>query len=108
VHYRATENKKIKEKMKKKAICVTLLLISSLSFSRSIKGDYLVKEEKTLFFANVGLSGKRVEFIKENEKSSSTKNVYNFLDVNISDLSVIENPLELKSNNLKKDMLIYR
>jgi hypothetical protein len=52
VHYRATENKKIKEKMKKKAICVTLLLISSLSFSRSIKGDYLVKEEKTLFFAN--------------------------------------------------------
>jgi hypothetical protein len=28
--------------------------------------------------------------------------------VNISDLSVIENPLELKSNNLKKDMLIYR
>jgi hypothetical protein len=33
------------------------------------------------------------------------KNVYNFLDVNISDLSV--NPLELKSNNLKKDMLMY-
>jgi hypothetical protein len=37
------------------------------------------------------------------------KNVYNFLDVNISDLSVIENPLELKSNNLKRICLyLYR
>jgi hypothetical protein len=34
------------------------------------------------------------------------KNVYNFLDVNISDL-IIENPLELKSNNLKGCMYVY-
>jgi hypothetical protein len=87
----------------KKAICVTLLLISSLSFSQSKKGDYLVKEEKdTVFCKIVGLSGKRVEFIKENEKSSSTKNVYNFLDVNISDLSVIENPLGIKIEQPEK------
>jgi hypothetical protein len=81
----------------KKIVYLTLLLISSLSFSQSKKGDYLVTEEKdTIFCKIVGLSGKRVEYIKENENSSSTKNIYSFLDVNITDLSVIENPLGIK------------
>lgn len=87
----------------KKTICATLLLVSSLSFSQNQKADYLVTEEKdTIFCKIIELSGKRVEFIKENEKSSSTKNVYNFLDVNISDLSVIENPLGIKIEQPEK------
>jgi hypothetical protein len=87
----------------KKTICVTLLLISSLSFSQSKKGDYLVTEEKdTIFCKIVGLSGKRVEYIKENENSSSTKNIYSFIDVNITDLSVIENPLGIKIEQPEK------
>ena len=87
----------------KKTVCLTLLLISSLSFSQSKKGDYLVTEEKdTIFCKIVGLSGKRVEYIKENENSSSTKNIYSFLDVNITDLSVIENPLGIKIEQPEK------
>lgn len=87
----------------KKTFCATLLLVSSLSFSQSQKGDYLVTEKKdTIFCKIVELSGKRVEFIKENEKSSSTKNIYNFIDVNISDLSVIENPLGIKIEQPEK------
>jgi hypothetical protein len=86
-----------------KTICVTLLLISSLSFSQSKKGDYLVTEEKdTIFCKIVGLSGKRVEYIKENDNSSSTKNIYSFIDVNITDLSVIENPLGIKIEQPEK------
>lgn len=92
----------MKDKIKK-TIFVTLLLISSLSFSQSKKGDYLVTEEKdTIFCKIVGLSGKRVEYIKENENSSSTKNIYSFLDVNITDLSVIENPLGIKIEQPEK------
>ena len=87
----------------KKTIYVTLLLISSLSFSQSKKGDYLVTEEKDTVFCKIaGLSGKRVEYIKENENSSSTKNIYSFLDVNITDLSVIENPLGIKIEQPEK------
>jgi hypothetical protein len=87
----------------KKTIYTTLLLISSLSFSQSKKGDYLVTEEKdTIFCKIVGLNGKIVEYIKENESSSSTKNIYSLLDVNITDLSVIENPLKLKIEQPEK------
>jgi len=87
----------------KKTIYATLLLLSGLSFSQSKKGDYLVTEEKdTIFCKIVGLDGKRVEFIRENEKSSSTKNIYNFIDVNITDLSVIENPLGIKIEQPEK------
>jgi hypothetical protein len=86
-----------------KTICVALLLISSLSFSQSKKGDYLVTEEKdTIFCKIVGLSGKRVEYIKENENSSSKKNIYKFSDLNITDLNVIENPLGIKIEQPEK------
>ena len=87
----------------KKTIYVILFTISNLSFSQSKKGDYLVTKEKdTVFCKIIGLSGKRVEYIKENENSSSTKNIYNFLDVNITDLSVIENPLRIKIEQPEK------
>lgn len=87
----------------KKTIFVTFILITCLSFSQSKKGDYLVTEEKdTIFCKIVGLSGKRVEYIKENENSSSTNNIYSFLDLNISDLNVIENPLGIKIEQPEK------
>ena len=87
----------------KKNFYATLLIISCLSFSQSKKGDYLITEKKdTIFCKIVKLSGKRVEYIKDNENSSSTKNIYNFLDVNITDLSVIENPLGLKIEQPEK------
>jgi hypothetical protein len=35
------------------------------------------------------------------------KNVYNFLDVNISDLSVIENPLGIKIEQPENDIYVY-
>jgi hypothetical protein len=89
--------------MRDKITVLLILLISSVSFSQSKKRDYLVTEEKdTIFCKIVGLSGKRVEYIKENETSSSTKNIYNFLDVNISDLNVIENPLGIKIEQPEK------
>jgi hypothetical protein len=87
----------------KRKIHITALLISNFIYSQNTNKDYLVTENKdTVFCKIIGLSGKQIEFIKENEKSSSTKNIYNFLDVNITDLSVIENPLEIKIEQPEK------
>ena len=87
----------------KKTIFIVTLLVSNLTFSQTKKADYLITEEKdTIFCKIIGLKGKRVEFIKENETSSSTKNIYNFLDANITDLGVIENPLGIKIEQPEK------
>ena len=87
----------------KRKIHITALLISNFIYSQNANKDYLVTENKdTVFCKIIGLSGKQIEFIKENEKSSSTKNIYNFLNVNITDLSVIENPLGIKIEQPEK------
>ena len=87
----------------KRKINITALLISNFIYSQNANKDYLVTENKdTVFCKIIGLSGKQIEFIKENEKSSSTKNIYNFLNVNITDLSVIENPLGIKIEQPEK------
>ena len=87
----------------KRKIHITALLISNFIYSQNTNKDYLVTENKdTVFCKIIGLSGKQIEFIKENEKSSSTKNIYTFLDVNITDLSVVENPLGIKIEQPEK------
>lgn len=87
----------------KRKIYITILLISSFIYSQNTNKDYLVTENKdTIFCKIIGLSDKQVEFIRDNEKSSTTKNIYNFLDVNITDLSVIENPLGIKLEQPEK------
>ncbi|MFV8346432.1 hypothetical protein [Flavobacterium sp. ZB4P13] len=87
----------------KRKIYIATLLISNFIYSQNANKDYLVTEENdTIFCKIIGLSGKQVEFIKENEKSSSTKNIYNFLDANINDLSVVENPLGIKIEQPEK------
>lgn len=87
----------------KKTIYATLLLLSSLCFSQSKKKDYLVTKNKdTIFCKILKLSGKKIEYIKENENSSSRESIYNFLDANIIDLSVIENPLGIKIEQPEK------
>ncbi|MDG2433782.1 hypothetical protein [Flavobacterium sp.] len=87
----------------KPTICATLLLLSTLSFAQSSQRDYLVSEEKdTVFCKIIALSEKRVEYHIEDKKSSSKKNIYNFLDLNITDVSVIENPLGIKIEQPEK------
>lgn len=74
-----------------------LILISISSFAQETQSDYLISKEKdTIFCKVVGLKGKKVEYIKSREKKSKKKNIFKFSDIKISDLSVINNPLDLK------------
>lgn len=59
--------------------------------------DYLVTKNKdTVFCTITGIKGKRIEYIKNGDRSSTKENIFHFLDVNITDLSIVENPLSLK------------
>ncbi|WP_298239511.1 DUF2846 domain-containing protein [uncultured Algibacter sp.] len=80
-----------------KLTLLLLILIHINSYSQSSKSDFLVtKEDDTIFCKVVGLKGKRIEFIKRGEGKSRKKNIFNFSDLSISNLSVINNPLNLK------------
>lgn len=78
-----------------------LLLLASLllhsTYAQNSEDDYLVTKEKdTLFYKVIGLKGKRIEFIQNGKKKSKKKNIFKFSDINISDVSVIKNPLHLE------------
>ena len=82
--------------MNRNFITLYLILVSLFTFGQEAESDYLVtKENDTIFCKVVGLKGKKVEFIEHGKKKSKKKNIFKFSDVNITDKSVIKNPLNL-------------
>lgn len=80
-----------------------MILASIPAIAQQAESDYLVTKEKdTIFCKVVGLKGKKVEFIESGQRRSKKKNIFKFSDVNISDLSVIKNPLDLEIEQPEK------
>ncbi|MFH4963902.1 hypothetical protein V8G69_02780 [Gaetbulibacter sp. M235] len=98
--------------MNKNLSLLFLIFISISSYAQNSKSDFLVtKENDTIFCKVVGLKGKQIEFIQNGENKSKKKNIFNFLDLKIADLSVIENPLNLqieKPENGYAHVYLYR
>ena len=87
--------------MNRNIILVILTLISISSYSQNNQSDFLVKERNdTIFCKIIELKGKKVKFIENGKKKS--KNIFKFSNVNISDLSVVKNPLNLKVEKPEK------
>ncbi|HWR94673.1 MAG TPA: hypothetical protein VN192_05695 [Flavobacterium sp.] len=78
----------------KAKLLIAALLISNFNYSQNIKKDYLVTKSNDIIYCKIiELNGKHIKFIEGNGNSSTTKNINNFLEVNITDSSVIDNPL---------------
>ena len=83
--------------MKNNLLFLFIILLCNSTYAQESKSDYLVTKEKdTIFCKIIGLKGKRIEFIQNGTEKSKKKNIFKFSDLNISDLSVIKNPLNLE------------
>ncbi len=89
--------------MKKNLIILFLTFWSILTYGQNNQSDFLIKKgNDTVFCKIIELKGKKIKFIESGEKKSKKKNIFKFSNVNISDLSVVKNPLNLKVKKPKK------
>lgn len=76
---------------------IILLLSVFVGYSQSQGTDYLVTvENDTIQCKILELKNKKIKYIVDGKKGKKRDNVYKFADVNFSDTSIIENPLDLK------------
>lgn len=83
--------------MKKYILLSITFLILQFCYSQDYSKDFLVNDfDETEYVKIIGLDGKKVEYIKEGKKKSKKTNIYNLKKMNITNLDVINNPLNLK------------
>ncbi len=81
----------------KKIFAIALTLTSTLTFSQSNNSDYLVTvENDTIHCKIIELKNKKVRYTINGEKGKKKKNIFNFADVYFNDISIIQNPLNIK------------
>ena len=81
----------------KNIFVITLILITSFTFSQSNGLDYLVTSENdTINCKILELKNKKISYTVNGEKGKNKKNIFKFADLYIADHSIIENPLNIK------------
>ena len=73
-----------------------LITLHSSAISQTLNQNYLVTRKGDTIYCEIkSLKGKTIEYI-ENNKNLKRANIYNYLDANIVDDSIIDNPLGLE------------